>query len=266
MHLDPRNYTGLLAGTLPKEEARALAKHLAGTCEICERFLAERTPADELDGRGDAAIDLAFPPPAAPADDLAFARIERRLRAGEPRRRRLLAVGAVAASLLIAGVAGLLVGRHGPSPLPGTTWDGVKGEARAPHVRLRYARLDDAGEATRGQSGQAYGRDAKLVFELELDRAANVVLARVQPGGETEIFWRRALPGGRAIVGEGGRAAAYPLASLQGTQRFVVVASDAPLTEGQLGQALGAFRAPRVELVSQVFPGLSFDGFEVTVR
>lgn len=266
MHLDPRTYAGLLAGTLPKEEARALAQHLAGTCERCERFLAERTQADELDGRGDAAIDAAFPLPAVPSDDLAFARIERRLRAGEPRRRHLLAAGAIAASLAVAGVAGLLVGRQASPPIPGASWDGVKGEARAPRVRLRFARLDDAGEAIRGQTGEAYGRDAKLVFELELDRAGSVALARVQPGGEPEVLWRRALPAGRAIVGEGGRAAAYPLASLQGTQRFVVVASDAPLTEVRLGQALGAFGAPRVEAVSRVFPGLSFDGFEVTVR
>src|SRR5512138_1550016 len=102
MHLDPRTYAGLIDGTLPPAEARALAEHLAGDCETCERFLAGRDRADELDGRGDAAIDLAFPPPRLQDDELAFARLQRRLRPTDSRRRRILAFGAVAAALLVA--------------------------------------------------------------------------------------------------------------------------------------------------------------------
>jgi hypothetical protein len=267
MHLDPKTYAGLLAGTLPPAEARALAEHLAGDCEPCERFLAERDRADELDGLGDAAIDRAFPPRRMPDDALAFARLRRRLRSATGGRRWVRAAGAIAASLLVVGVAGLLLHRRQPSAPPSAAWDGVKGaEVRAPLVRLGLARLDDRGEATRVSSGEPLDRSAKLVFELELDRAADVALARVQPGGDVELLWRSREAAGRTVLGRAGQVSAYPLASHLGPQRFVVVASEGAVDGARLNAALAAFRPARLELVSQVLGELSFDVAEVSVR
>lgn len=262
MHLDPRTYAGLLDGTLPPAEARALAEHLAGDCETCERFLAGRDRADALDGLGDAAIDLAFPPPRLEDDELAFARLQRRLRPAPRGRRWILASAAIAATLLVTAVAGTLTHRAG-SP-PAEAWDGVKGSGQgAAEVRLRFVRLAPGGATVQGGSGEQVAPSASLLFEVESDRSAEVVLARVAPDGSAELLWRQRVAAGRTVVGSGGRAAAYRVSGLSGRQRFVVVAGDG-LDPARAEQAVKAVAAGDVGAGT---PGaLVYDAVDVVVR
>jgi hypothetical protein len=261
MHLDPRTYDDLLEGTLPLEQARALADHLAGDCEQCERFLAERGGADALDGAGDAAIDRALPPRAPHADDLAFARIARRVRAEPARVRRALGLAAVAAALLVFAVTRLLPMRP---PAPPEAWDGVKGGgALGAEVHLRYVLLGADGQALKGGAGDAVPRDASLVFELESDRSAEAALARVSTDGRVELVWRDRLASGRTVLGSGGKAAAYPLAGLSGRQRFVLLAGDGPLDPARVERAASALATG----MQPTEPGvMSHDVVEVIVR
>ncbi|HYG68984.1 MAG TPA: hypothetical protein VD838_15050, partial [Anaeromyxobacteraceae bacterium] len=80
MHLDARTHRELLAGALPPEAARALARHLEDGCERCEAFLAARGEADAVDGRVDRALAGASSAPAA-GNAAELAAIERRLSA-----------------------------------------------------------------------------------------------------------------------------------------------------------------------------------------
>ena len=265
MHLDPRTYAGLLAGSLPPEEALALAEHLAADCERCGRFLAERAEADALDGRGDAAIAGAFPPPAISGNDLEFARIQRGLRRRDPPRRRVAIPVAIAASVLIAGVAGLLAQRGGRPSLPAAEWDGVKGtEGSAVRVTLRAVRLGPAGEATEVRSGDSVDRGASLLFEVEADRSAEVLVARLTPQGGVEPLWRSRLVGGRTVLTTGGRPAAFPLAGLSGKQRFAVIAREGALEEAQGERAASALGRAGSE--ARDLAGVSFGVLELSVR
>jgi hypothetical protein len=257
MHLDARTHADLLAGTLGPDEARRLARHLAEGCERCENFLAARGGTDAADGRVDRAL-AAVAERGEEGSDAELAAIERRLRAGEarrdsmgarpepvsarpepvegrtersrawPGRRRVTGALAAAAVVLVAGLAAL-VGR-GPEQ-PG--WDGTKGAAPAPSaVRLRFLVVDGAegpDALRRGASGEAIAPRARLEFEVELGHAAHVALARVGPDATVDVFWTGALDAGASIVTLDGRPAAYGLDGLRGPQRFVAIASAAPL-------------------------------------
>jgi len=238
MHLDEPTYADLLAGSLPPGTARGLARHLAEPCETCEAFLARR-PADGLDGAVDALLARALPP-AAPPDDLAAARLLRQV-APARARRRLLPALAIAASVVVAGVVGLTWRAAQPGP---PAWDGLKGASATPvPLRLRFLVLTPADGGApgieRGVTGQQVPPHASLQFQLELGRAAEVALLRAGAGG-AEVFYRGRLGPGRAVVQVDGRPAAYPLADLSGPQRFVAVASEAPLEAGDLARAASA--------------------------
>lgn len=265
-HLDHRTYAGLLAGSLPAEEARTLAEHLSGDCDRCERFLAE-VDADALDGRGDAAIAGAFPPPPLPGGELEFARIVRRMRASAPRRRQLAVPLAIAASLLLAGLAGLWVQRNGLGRVPpGAGWDGVKGSAvTLPQVRLRAVRLDANGAATPVLAEESLAPSARLLFEVASDRSADVVLVRVPPSGAAEIVWRSRIASGRTVLTTGGKAAAYPVAGLAGPQRFAVIAAEGGLDDSRVARVLSAL-ARTEALVDDAAAGVSVDVLRISVR
>jgi hypothetical protein len=268
MHLDPRRHAALIAGTLPPEEARALAEHLARDCERCERFLAELGEADALDGRSDAAIAKAYPPPPVPGAELEFARILRRVRT--PPRRLLPAVPiAIAASLLLAGLAGLWVQRNGPGGVPPTAgWDGVKGDAAAPvQVRLRAVRLDASGAAVPVRAGESLDPGARLLFEVEADRGADVVLVRVPPSGAAELVWRSRIARGRTVPTVGGKAAAYPVAALTGRQRFAVIAAEGGLDDARVARATSSLAlSAALRDGAPATAGVSVDVLELSVR
>lgn len=263
MHLDPERYALLVGGTLPPEEARALAEHLSGDCEICERFLAD-APADGLDGRGDAAIAGAFPPPTVPGGELEFARIRRRLRAHGLGRH--VAPAAIAASLLLAGVAGLLAPRHPPQSPQVAAWDGLKGTA-APRVgvRLRAVRLDAAGGATPLRDGEPAAEGARLLFEVEADRGADVALVHLGAGG-AEVLWRRRIAAGRTVVTTDDRAAAWTVAGPPGAQRFALVAAPEGFDDDALARATAVLSAPEAPAGDAAPAGISADVLEIRVR
>jgi hypothetical protein len=268
-HLTERSYLLLLQGTLPPEEARALARHLEEACESCEEFLASRPAADAVDGLADRALG-ALSPVGARGNDLEFARIEKRLResAGPPRRRaRAFVPAALAATVLAAGVAGLVVSRSGPER---PAWDGVKGaQPAAPPVRLRFAVVKPGAQAPaveKGVSGQVVEPAAGLQFEVESGRPAHAALVRVSGSGAPEVFWRAKLGPGPAPVTRDGSLAAYSLEDLRGVQRFVLVASDEPLGPERVAQLAAAVAPTGVVPDASALGGVSLDVIEVVVR
>lgn len=151
MHLDSKTYAALLAGKLAPDEAHALSAHLEGECEQCEAFLAAQTNGDSLDGATDTAIARALPASGGEGNDLEFARIQRELRRPATAWRRAFVPAAIAASLIVAGLAGL-VAKQLPERRPdASALDGVKGQAVRPiPVRLRFLELQPGGGSTRG--------------------------------------------------------------------------------------------------------------------
>jgi hypothetical protein len=267
MHLDPRTYSGLLAGTLPPGEARVLSEHLSGDCETCERFLAGMAAADGLDGRSDAAIVGAFPPPLVPGGEREHARIQRRLRGSSAPRRRLLVPIAIAASLVMAGVAGMLVQRAGRTVPSSAGWDGVKGtEARPIRVRLRAVQLDTTGSAAPLRAGESLDPSARLLFEVEAERGADVALVHLPASGGAEIVWRSRVASGRTVLTTGGRAAAYPLAGLAGAQRFAVLAAEGGLDDARVARVTSALARPGALGDAPALAGVSVDLLELSVR
>ena len=155
MHLNDTTYRPLLRSTLPPPAARALAVHLSGECDACETWLASRPSADLLDGLVDTSL-VALAPVRAGVDagagtghDLEFARIMARVRApahqapaagrARPATSRAHRVGpplALAATVMLASLAGLLWSKGGSQPQP---WTGEKGAAVEPvPLKLRF--------------------------------------------------------------------------------------------------------------------------------
>lgn len=267
-HLTEQSYRLLLQGSLPPAEARLLARHLEEACDVCEAFLASHPDADAADGLADALLG-GLVPAGGRGSDLEFARIERRLRgeAVAPQRRtRRLFPAALAAAVLAAGLAGLLVPRSASIP---PAWDGEKGASPRPFpVRLRFLVVapSPAGPPAleKGVPGQAVAAGASLQFEVESARAAHVALLRVSAGAAPEVIWKERVGEGRSVVAVEGRPAAYPLAELSGSQRFVLVASDRGLDAGGITRAAAALAPPAP--VGAQLDGLSVDVVEVQVR
>lgn len=260
MHLTADTYRALLAGALPGAEARALAEHLDAGCEVCERWLAEHPAADSIDGEVDRTL-VSLPEPGAGAgNDLEFARISRQLPGRPAPRRRWTAGLAVAAVLVMGGLAGLLL--RAP---PRDAWDGVKGsEAQPVPLKLRFVVLrpgpGSSPEIEKGVPGQAVPSEASLQFQVELGREADVVLARAA-GGSVEPFFHARLPAGRTVVSVAGQPAAYPLARLAGAQRFLALAAEQPVEPADVDRAARGAAA-----ASGQGQPISLDVIEVHVR
>ncbi len=267
MHLDSQTIAALLDGTLPPDEARALSAHLDGDCEQCELLLSVQTNVDGLDGLADASIASALPSAAGVGNDLEFARITRALHERRSAPRRFIIPSAVAAALLIAGVAGLAAHQLRAPRADVAAWDGAKGfGARAIPVRLRFLAMGEGGRIEKGISGEPVDAGSSLLFEVEAARAADLALARVSPDGTTEVIWRRRVEGGRTQVEVRGRPAAYPLTGLSGPQRFVLVASESGLDELRAQHAARALAPPgRISGDSPELEGLSLDVVEISV-
>jgi hypothetical protein len=138
---------------------------------------------------------------------------------------------------------------------------------RAVPVRLRFVVVDPRGALAKGVAGETVPPTARLAFEVEVGRAADVALVRAGPGAAPEVFYRARLAAGRAQVAAEGRPAAYPLDGLEGTQRFAVVASEEGLAPERLAAAARALAPPaRIAADAPGLDGLSLDVVEVTVR
>jgi hypothetical protein len=270
-HLTDRTYDLLLQGSLPPEDARTVARHLEEACAVCEEFLASRPTADAADGLVERALD-ALVPAGGRGNDLEFARIERALRGDAPEARReprRIASAAVAAAVLAAGLAGLVVPRAAHER---AAWDGWKGApARMVPVALRFAVVRStpggAPSLEKGVPGQIVPAAASLQFQVEAGRPAHAALARISSRGVPDAFWRERIAEGRSAVTLAGAPAAYPLAGLDGPQRFVLLASDEPLDPGRVARAAAAL-APPAPMTANLpaLEGLSLDIVEVEVR
>lgn len=276
MHLSDLSYRRFLEGTLPPSQRRALVAHLGAECDPCEQYLVGLDEADALDGAVDAALCALAPAGLGAGNDLEFDRIESRLagrgvlappvpiRAARARRRLVPAL-AIAATLVAAGLAGLLVARQGSGHRHD---DGIKGASSADAVplRLRFLVLTPAegGAPTieKGVSGQEVPATASLQFQVDLGRSAEVLLARVPSGGGQDVFFRARLPAGRSAVTVSGQPAAYPLSSLAGPQRFLALASEAPIDPAEVVRAAAHAAGARPE----DGPAISLDVVEVQVR
>jgi hypothetical protein len=263
-HLTASAYARLLDGTLPRDEAAALARHLEGPCAECERFLAERGEADGADGELDRLLAALAARPGGEGSDAEFARIERRLARGRRAARlRQVLPAALAAGAIAAGLAALILPRMPGGP----AWDGVKGPAApAPQVQLRFVVVTPGPggrpSLEKGVSGARVDPGASLQLEVETGRPAEVAVLRVSAGAATELVWQGRVTGEATAISVDGRAAAYPLAGLSGAQRFVAVASEKPLDAASLAAAVrvaeGANGAERL--------GVSVSVVEVDVR
>lgn len=277
MHLTSDLLRGLLDQSLLPPEALRLASHLGADCDTCESFLARRPGADPLDGSVDLLlVRLARPGVQGRGNDLEFARIQRRLReapaavrrSAPPPRRRPWTGLAVAAAVLVAGLAGYGLGRapgRSETPAVAGAWDGEKGVGlRAVPLRLRFLVLTPAAggppAVEKGLSGQAVSAASSLQFQVELGRPATVLLAR--GGGAPEVFFQARLGAGTHLVSVGGQPAAFPLGGLAGRQRFLAAAAEGPLVAADLPRALAAGSAAAPDGAAPV----SLDVVEVEVR
>ncbi|MGB8930437.1 MAG: hypothetical protein WCC48_04200 [Anaeromyxobacteraceae bacterium] len=223
---------------------------------------------DALDGAVDAAIARELPADAGAGNDLEFEKIARRLRGARPWSRRILFSSAIAASVLVAGVAGLVVSVTRGSHVHDQRWDGTKGlTARAIPVRLRFLEVGPDRRIEKGISGEAVDAEASILFEVEAARAAFAAIARVAPDGTAELIWRERVGAGRTQVSIGGRPAAYPLSGLHGPQRFILVASEAALDDPHVLNAGRALAPPAwIGADDPALNGLSMDVVELSVR
>jgi hypothetical protein len=251
---------------MDEAEAREIARHLERECRVCEAFLESCGSADALDGQVDGALAALSPEEGAAGHDLEFARIERALRTPSPHR-RLAPQIALAAAVAVAGVAGLLATRLRPDE---AAWTGEKGVARSVPLRLRFVVIEGLPArpgAVKGASGEVVDAAASLQFEVELGRPADVALVRIPATSAPEPFFRERLRAGRTGVTVGGAPAAYPLRDLAGPQRFVAIASEAPLDAERIARAAAALAPPgHLAPDAPALDGLSVDVAEVTVR
>jgi hypothetical protein len=178
--------------------------------------------------------------------------------------RRAATAAALAAAVLVAGVAALLA----PGLRSSDRWDGLKGDAtQAVPLRLRFlVLLPGAGgspEIEKGVPGQEVPAAASLQFQVDLGRPAWVTLIRASGAGSSgEVFFERQLPAGRTVVSVDGQPAAYPLASLAGPQRFLALASEARIEPADAARAATmGLRARRDD-----GPAITLDVVEVRVR
>ena len=271
MHLTYDALRRLLAGTLRRGDALALADHLDLDCEVCENLLASKAQADAADGLVDGAL-LALRPFAAgeSGNDLEYARIQRALRAAGGRRslRYIAAAAAVAAAVGVALWNEPGLRRDG--------WDGVKGFAPAGVARAVPAHLSvvhltsDGGrwrteKVAEGDSVPAHGF---LAFQVEVGVAADVALACVGRDGKPDVFWASRVEPGRPVQPmTSGRPAGYPLEELSGAQRLVLLASTEPLPPERAAAAARALAPPaRVDPQRPELDGISFQVVELSVR
>jgi hypothetical protein len=270
IHLDDATYRQLRAGELDAPNARVLAEHLDGSCAVCEAFLASRA-VDGLDGAVDATLARLAPSSADTGHDVEYARIRRALRSRGTGARRVTGWAAAVAALLLVGGVAVAVARHArPARVGEAAWDGVKGRpGQALPARLRFAVVEAAGAAPRidrGRSGAVVPADSSLAFRVELGLPAYVALLRVG-GGEGEVIWtQRAAQPGVLDVSQDGHPAAYPLRGLVGMQRFALVASESPIGPDDLAAAARAAAEPTAGVDDPRRGPLTLDVVEVTVR
>jgi hypothetical protein len=271
IHLDLETYQRLRSGQLDPARARQIAAHLDGDCATCDAFLAAQ-PADDLDGATDAALVQLAPPAAEErGNDIEYAKIRRVMSGKRAPTWRVTRFAAIAAALLAVGGASLVGVRYEQAKRADEA--GVKGFPGRPTTivpaKLLFAVVEPSGAGPKidhGRSGEVVPEGASLAFRVEVGRPAYVALLRVG-GAENEVVWKQHVDrAGSVDISENGRPAMYSLRGLAGTQRFVLVASERPIADEDLGAAARAANGASASREDPRFNVMTLDVVEVTVR
>lgn len=219
------------------EGEKDLAAHLRAGCDVCEEILAGLHHVDGLDGETDRWL-LAVAPPTASRDDLAFERVMRRVRleaqaqgesgsAYAPRRHGRAIPLSIAAALVLGGMT-ILTLKTAPQP---SHYEGIKGGSTVPEIALSFAVTGPEGDLERGAPGATYAEDQAVMIRYQLSSPAFVMLLRITPNDGLEVL---AQPGrlgaGRHDLTVNDMPAGVSLEKAIGRNRFLAVASNAPLT------------------------------------
>lgn len=268
-HLRREHWEKILRGERVEPE-EALAPHLASRCEVCEQRLAEAPGADGLDGDVDRALlSLSRRPPLVPSG-ASFERVLRRMRldsragargvlALPPLRPGMALPLSLAGLLALAGLSALMLQRVPPSRAASPE------RAKALEIDLVF-RSAAAGrsEAVPGRSGASLSQDQELLLEYQPNRAAFVTLVRVRPDGRAEVLaqpgWVSASPHELSVNEARMR---FSLRGAGGVNRFVALATEAPLVGAHLRLALEALE--RGAAPQGLASSAALDEFEVAV-
>lgn len=233
-HLDAASFAALRKD--PAAHA-ALLDHLAQGCDVCDDFLAAHS--DAFDGPVDQLLLSLAPRPAPARDDLAWARLQRRLRGKPaPRRWAFAAVASLAAVLAVAVGVGLL------RPAAPTTDLGVKG-AGTPQLELQAAVRAGDGHFQALADGTRVPSHGVLVFRARstVDGVARVFL---QSGGAfSELGVVRVRAGLHELERDDGLLG-VDLAGEAGPVTVWVVVGESPMTAAQARSAVQSHGTPEL--------------------
>lgn len=229
------------------EGAKAMAAHLASSCDDCERYLAERfDPA--MDGAVDRVLLGLAPRPEAPLDEVGWARLRRRLEAQPPRQARWPSLlGMAAGLLLVVGLARL--------PLSPEPWT-LKGTRRIT-VELFAAQRAADGTVSRVEPGQRVAARGALLLRYHATESGRAVLFVQRGSASPEPLGSFALTAGTEDLRTGTSHAALSLEGETGPLTLWLVAAPEgrPLTPAGAASALhsgtpeGGLAVARLEIV-----------------
>lgn len=232
-HLDAASFAALV-----KDPAahRALLDHVAAGCDTCDDFLASH--ADGFDGVVDELLLSLAPAPAPVRDDLAWARLQRRLR-GKPSTGRWVAIAALAAGLALAVGVGVWRAK------PDTTDVGVKGAA-TPQLELQAAvRADDGHFQALADASRVHSKGV-LVFRARstVDGVARVFL-QSGSGAPHELGVVRVRAGLHELERDDGLLG-VDLTGEAGAVTVWVVVGEAPMTAAEALSAVHSHGTPEL--------------------
>lgn len=244
-HLDAGTWNHILRGERFRGE-NALSQHLKSSCPVCEAFLMGLQGTDGLDG--DVERVLVGEYEVVPLrSDVVFEQAMRSLAlhlrvsgAAPPGSSRPQpAKGpplAMAGALAILGL-GVFALQHSPR-------QGAHQASAKPAIALDFSVSErgKAGSAEKGSAGAAYGEDHVVYLRYELASAAFVTLLRIRPDGTVEVLSQAGRVGiGPHALTVNGSPAGVSLQGFRGRNRFVAVASPAPVAPEALVALFTAF-------------------------
>ncbi|MBI5543691.1 MAG: sigma-70 family RNA polymerase sigma factor [Deltaproteobacteria bacterium] len=269
VHLDAEAWGHLMRGSRFPGEA-ALAAHLSAGCPACERFLVRLQGVDGLDGEVDSALVAVAPLRPARNDsefELAMRRLHLDLRVsglamadvGRHRPSKALPL-ALAGALAFAGLGVLTLQRlprreHRASPGP-------------PEVALSFSVVSrgmarDTGE--QGRAGATYQEQRLVFLRYDVSVPAFVTLLRLGPMGRAEVLSQQGRVGsGTHALRVNGEPVGVSLHGFVGRNRFIAVASDAPLSAESLRALLSAIPESGAR-ASSTLDGAGVAVFEIEV-
>jgi len=248
-HLDAQTWNYVLRSERFRGE-RGLQAHLESGCPVCEAFLAGLQGTDGLDGDVERALLGPARAPAHARTDAVFEQAMRSLAlhlrvigATTPGAARRLQPSkgpplTFAAVLALLGLSLLALHQRGP-----------RAEQRLASVRPAIAldftvaeRGQGKGEREPGSPGARYPQDRLVFLSYELASPSFVTLLRIGPQGEVEVLSQPGRVGpGRHVLSVNGSPAGVSLQGFAGRNRFVAVASPAPLSAESLMALFTAF-------------------------